>query len=106
MSYLGSQLVIRLRSVEDLARYKGGASGALFYKLAPEAVAKKAYSDMQREISDGLRSKGIEADVFITEDAGLKSHVSSPDLFTGAVLGAGAVGVSWILWKLILRFKK
>ena len=96
-------LVIRVKNAEQLVRAKGGAAGALAFDIAPQATTSKIYSEMRNEMIRKFKEQGVDADVQI-----VTSPPSGPppkkEFVSGMAAGAGAVGVGWLLWKLIRVF--
>jgi hypothetical protein len=95
-------LVVHVKNAADVVNKQGGSAGNVAYSLAPSAVTGKVYETIANELRKGFREKGVDADLQILEQAP-QGQTPRRDLTTGVVLGAGAVGVGWLLWRYVLQ---
>lgn len=99
----GPALSVRFTDPAKLVEKEGGAAGSLAFMLGPQAIVSKIYEDAKKEIEKSFAERGIAADVKVVSGTGYKSHAWSNDLFTGMAIGAGGVGVGWLMWRYVIR---
>lgn len=94
-------VVLHLKDVAKVVREQGGATGGLAFEVAPQTISTAAYNRIAKELEAALKDKGIAADVAVRQ---LPPGGEPPrrDFMTGALVGAGAVGVGWALWRYVL----
>lgn len=76
----------------------GRAAGTFAYKLAPQAVEKKMYDEMGRQIVEQMRARGVDAEASVVESPGVPAR---SEFLRGAALGAGGLALGYGLWRLI-----
>lgn len=96
----GRGVLITVKDVPALVRAQGGATGALAQRFLPDTIENTVYQQMAAEIASGMKDKGVDADVKIVSPVGFKP-ASTPEFTRGAFVGAGAVGIGWLAWKII-----
>lgn len=96
----GPAIVIRIKNVDELIEKRGGKSGGFVYKLAPQTLTNKVYSEMQKKLTDGFLKEGVDADVSVLSSAPAGKR-SMPDILTGAAVGALGVGALLLLKRLV-----
>lgn len=97
----GPALVIRIKNVGSLIENKGGKTGGLVYKLAPQTLTNKVYGEMRTKMLDGFAKEGVDADITISTTPPTKR--SGTDLLSGAVLGAAGFGVLSVVIGMLMR---
>ncbi len=95
----GQAVVITIKNVDDLVAKQGGATGANLYKLTPNFVTNMVYDKLRQKLDEGLKAQGALADVKVVSTAP-KGAPPKSEFTTGIAIGAGAVGVGWLLFKL------
>ncbi len=99
-------LVIHIKNVEELVRKKGGVTGGIAFGLVPQTIANKVYDEMSTQMKAKFKEQGVDAEVRVTGGPPDGPRPKS-DFLVGSVVGAGAVGVGWLLWHFALsRFFK
>lgn len=93
-------VLITVRDVPALVRAQGGNTGAFVDQLVPDTIEATVYQQMAAEITAGMKDKGVDADVKVVSPAGYKP-ARGPEFKRGVVVGAGAIGVGWLVWKLL-----
>lgn len=93
-------LTVRFRDPVAVAAKEGGAAGTLAATLAPKAVEEQMYSEFQKQLADQLKARGIDAEVNVVTSASSFGKPGSSDFGSGLVVGAGAVGVLWLVMRL------
>ena len=93
----GPYVTVHVNDVPGLVRSQGGSAGALFQRFLPQTIEKRVYSDMQAEIAQGLKAKGIDAEVKTVTDA--PSAKLGSDFGIGVLAGAGILGAGFLLVK-------
>lgn len=95
-------LVIRVKNTADVVKAQGGGAGAIAFSLAPATITAQVYSTMQAQLKTKLKEQGVDADVTVTTTPPT-GPAPKGDLLTGVVLGAGVVGLGFLLKKLIVK---
>jgi hypothetical protein len=95
-------VVIRLKDPGALVKKGlGQASGSFAWSLAPQAVTGIVYGELRGKIQEALAKEGADADVTITSSPPTGAQ-SSGEFVTGLGLGAGIVGLVWLLKRIIV----
>jgi hypothetical protein len=100
MSVTNQAIVIRVRNAADLVR-RSGAIASFAQQLLPTTLESEVYSRMAKELDQGLRAKGVDAEVAVVEPAGWRPV---PNIsLKSAAIGAGAAGLFatllWLWWR-------
>lgn len=91
-------LLLRVKNWTTVVKKEGGAAGTVASLLVPGIVETKFYETMRDRLRSELGQKGIDADVQVVPRAQGGQVRSS--LLPGMAVGAGAVGLGWLLVKL------
>lgn len=90
-------LVVRLKNLASLVQREGGTTGSFAMSLLPETISTKAYDTLKDKLIDGFKQQGVDADVQVISNRPAGAP-PPPDFLHGMVVGAGAVGVGYLLW--------
>ena len=99
----GQYITIKVNNIAELVRREGGLSGGLAYGLAPQTLTNKVYSEMIKKMISGFKDQGVNADVSLSTTPGTPRSV--PDIAVGALVGAGAVGIGYGLFRLLRHLR-
>jgi hypothetical protein len=86
-------LLVRVRNVPQLVAKQGGLPGAVAAKLVPNTIEAVVLTKMAEQMRPTLHEKGVEADVQVVTTATL------PRFRDGLLLGLGAAGGLWAVWR-------
>ena len=108
-STTGPAVVIRLTDPAGTVAAKGGATGELAYRFAPQAVTDMALKELVLQVRKAFAAEKVAADVSVVnlDSSGSASgsvragRPSFPDLFTGVIVGATASTLGYGLIQLI-----
>jgi hypothetical protein len=96
----GPYVTIHIPDVKGLVQSKGGALGTFAQGIVPKSIEKSVYAKIQGTIRDGLSKEGITADVQVMDTAP-GQPIAASEFLVGAAVGAGTVGVGWVLWRVV-----
>lgn len=94
----GRAILIQVRDVPALVQAQGGSSGSLVQKLVPDTIEATVYRKMAQEMANGLREKGVDADVRVVSPVGFKP-ARNGEFSRGVIAGVGLLGVALLAWK-------
>lgn len=97
----GPYVTIHIPDVKGLVQSKGGALGTVAQGLAPKAIEKSVYDKVKASIVDGMKQQGIAADVQVVDTVPGQPYAAS-EFLVGAAVGAGTIGVGWVLWRFVV----
>jgi hypothetical protein len=95
-------IVIRVKNVAGLVESKGGKTGAFAYQLVPQTISRKVYNEMAAKLKSGFKDQGVDADISVVATAPSVKR-SMPDIYVGMALGAGVIGIGWLLSKYVFK---
>ena len=96
----GRALVVRLLDVRAPVEKKLGRAGGLAMTLVPGTITNRAYDELGKKLAAELAKEGLVADVRVVDQAP-KGPRPRADLVTGIAVGAGSVGILWLVRGLV-----
>lgn len=97
-------VVIRIRNAVDVIKEKGGSLAAFAASLAPETIKSRMYSQIKDQLVQKFKDQGVDADVQVV--APPNGPAFHGELLTGALIGGGLVGLSWVLSRYVGRKRR
>jgi len=95
-------VVIRVKNARDLVAAKGKAAAEGF-EAFPDTFSRMVYERLRNELAAGLKEKGVDADVAVTETPPVGGGPPPADFLKGIAIGASVVGIAWLLRGLLGR---
>jgi len=99
----GPFVTIHFKDIPALAKAKGGSIGGFAAGLLPNTITAKVYEETAKKIIAQMKEQGADADVAIVSTRPFGGPFK-PDFAVGAIVGAGMVGVSYGLFRLVKHF--
>ena len=93
---VGPFVTIHVNDIAGLVKAQGGSTGALAQSILPKTIEKTVYDQLSAQIASGLKDKGVNADVRVVSNAP-PGKVLSGEFLVSASIGAGAVGLIWLV---------
>lgn len=106
---LGSDpyLTIKVKNPDELVQKQGGSVGGLAYKVAPDTITQKIYSEMAKQMGTEFSKQGVKAEIKILDGTPSGKKPPAGEFIRGAavgtVVGGGIVGIGLLFYRLFFK---
>lgn len=107
---VGQSILIRVNNPLELVKTQSGKPGSFASKMAalatygaPQTLTNVVLGKMVEQFKEQLAKNGVDVNVMVVDDTGMRATSGERDIVTGIGLGAVLVGLGWTAWRFGLR---